>query len=45
MASLKDRGLIEKRMSAHQIDRAKRMIQEFKEATNPWVDGWGKPYE
>lgn len=43
--SMRDRSLIEKRMSPHQIERAKRMIREFNGATNPWVDGWGKPYE
>jgi len=44
-ASLKDRALLERRLSAIQVDRAKRMVQEFNEATNPWVDGFGKPYE
>jgi TPR repeat protein len=44
-ASFKDRARIEKRLSATQIDHANHMIQEFKEAANPWVDGWGKPYE
>lgn len=42
-AALNDRALIEARMSSEQLERAKRRLLEFKQAKDPWVDGWGNP--